>query len=71
MRDPFALMVLLLGTGVMAYGFVLTVTTQVAGTGWVLWEVALVLGGLAAACIGGYAVGRSVAEEGAWDGPRK
>lgn len=71
MRDPFALIVMVLGMGVMAYGFALTVTTQMAGTGWVLWEGALVLGGLLTACIGGYAVGRSMAENGAWDGPRR
>ncbi len=67
MRDPFALAVMLIGTAVMAYGFVLLAMTQLGARTGLWWDIALVIGGLFAASVGGYAVGRSVAEPGAWD----
>ncbi len=57
MRDPFAFVVWILGTGVMAYGFS-AVVGRVAD--WMEWL--MVAGGLVACCIGAYAVGRANAK---------
>lgn len=66
MRDPFALVVWLLGTAVMAYGFWTTVMAQEAGVAPDMWDAIMVIGGFLASCIGGYAVGRAHAVPGAW-----
>lgn len=67
MRDPLALGVMLIGTAVMAYGFYLVALLQLGMRTGSMWDLALVVGGLFAACIGGYVVGRSIADEGVWD----